>query len=64
MAKKTAKTYRVHCNCPTPLETNPAEVEADDEATAIELFKQANGIAATDHEIVATESGKQPPTGN
>lgn len=48
--KKQIK-FRVHCECPTPLASNPLSVEASSEQVAVKKFFEANGISGSDHKI-------------
>jgi len=42
--------YRVHLNCPTPIEFRILDVEAKDEQEAWKKYCEANGISDSVHE--------------
>jgi len=47
-----APKYRVHLNCPTPIEFRVLEVEASNEAEAWKKYCEANGISDSVHEKI------------
>jgi len=54
MEAKTLSAFEVSVDCPTPLEFNPAVINAADESQAWQRFCLKNGISGTDHSKTIT----------